>query len=442
MNKANSTLRMIAELVIMGALIVGLGLGIQALLRQASPREAGEGQAAGQPYPPPAAAPTSTPEGYPPPPGPPPASTQFPPLQTGNRDPYPMGPALPTLTPYPSSTLDPGPTPTAVPLVMPAADAAGMIYYLASAGEGRVMRYGLAVDAKGAALNAADPLSEALDAAWEEAYPSPDGSRIIFLGEWCGSAIFYQHSRSVEPTFGNRIRPCEDFFDWHPDGSQVLLGLGPIARLWLVDTDTWEDIPLFVPVFGSVDGGAVSPDGRQVVFSYGGDLWMVNADGREARKVFALGSAAYHFAWSPDGATIAFTRNGLMLMDGNGENVRSLEKVTIPPWRVAPRWSPDSRYLLIMRTDPQAYRVPWEPEAFEGASLYLVDVQAGTERPLAADGKGGSLDPAWSPDGSQVVFASNRGGTPELWVVNLDGGNLRQLTNDGRMARFPVWVRP
>jgi Tol biopolymer transport system component len=38
-------------------------------------------------------------------------------------------------------------------------------------------------------------------------------------------------------------------------------------------------------------------------------------------------------------------------------------------------------------------------------------------------------DPTWSPDGSQILFASNRSGTNQLWVANLDGSGLKQVSD-------------
>jgi Tol biopolymer transport system component len=75
------------------------------------------------------------------------------------------------------------------------------------------------------------------------------------------------------------------------------------------------------------------------------------------------------------------------------------------------------------------------------AAIYLVDVEAGTSRPLLPKETAGNFDPTWSPDGSQMAFVSTRSGNSEIWVANVDGTNLRQLTNAGQFVRFPYWRR-
>jgi Tol biopolymer transport system component len=48
--------------------------------------------------------------------------------------------------------------------------------------------------------------------------------------------------------------------------------------------------------------------------------------------------------------------------------------------------------------------------------------------------------PRWSPDGRRIAFASDRSGNYEIWTINADGTNLRQLTfNSERGASFPLW---
>ncbi|NJN83135.1 MAG: hypothetical protein HC802_13180 [Caldilineaceae bacterium] len=72
----------------------------------------------------------------------------------------------------------------------------------------------------------------------------------------------------------------------------------------------------------------------------------------------------------------------------------------------------------------------------------MIDVETGKERLLLNDHSTGHIDPAWSPDGTQIVFASTRSGTSEIWVVNVDGSNLRQISDTGEsLVRYPFWTR-
>jgi TolB protein len=48
-------------------------------------------------------------------------------------------------------------------------------------------------------------------------------------------------------------------------------------------------------------------------------------------------------------------------------------------------------------------------------------------------------DPAWSPNAQQIAFSSNRGKGSDIYIMNIDGSGLRQLTNDGFDDRRPRW---
>jgi len=50
-----------------------------------------------------------------------------------------------------------------------------------------------------------------------------------------------------------------------------------------------------------------------------------------------------------------------------------------------------------------------------------------------------SAPPAWSPDGKQVAFVSLQDGDDEIFVVNVDGSDLRQLTNNSDKDEMPAW---
>src|SRR5436190_15059056 len=49
------------------------------------------------------------------------------------------------------------------------------------------------------------------------------------------------------------------------------------------------------------------------------------------------------------------------------------------------------------------------------------------------------IEPAWSPDGSQIAFTSDRDGNREIYVMDADGGNLVNLTQDPAADQQPAW---
>jgi TolB protein len=53
---------------------------------------------------------------------------------------------------------------------------------------------------------------------------------------------------------------------------------------------------------------------------------------------------------------------------------------------------------------------------------------------------GADNSPSWSPDGTRIVFASNRGGEMDLWVMNADGSNPVQITNTVESESHPAWA--
>jgi TolB protein len=155
-----------------------------------------------------------------------------------------------------------------------------------------------------------------------------------------------------------------------------------------------------------------------------------------------------HFALSPDGQQVAFNgsdetpeNRGLMEMNADGSGMRLLSPNLSGSYPASLAWSPDSR-TIAFRTYIQTPATVIEdiPKDFKNMTIHFIDVESGIEHPLLADGSIGHIDPAWSPDGSLIAFTSIRSGNSEIWLVNADGTNLRQLTHHGQLARYPVWL--
>jgi len=71
--------------------------------------------------------------------------------------------------------------------------------------------------------------------------------------------------------------------------------------------------------------------------------------------------------------------------------------------------------------------------------LYTLPAAGGEMKPLAT-GMAWDFQPRYSPDGRQIVFISDRGGSDNIWIMNADGSNPRALTREKRyMFGSPAW---
>ncbi|HET9314505.1 MAG TPA: hypothetical protein VFQ51_02905, partial [Vicinamibacteria bacterium] len=114
----------------------------------------------------------------------------------------------------------------------------------------------------------------------------------------------------------------------------------------------------------------------------------------------------------------------LYVMDYDGYNPR---RVTVNrSLNILPAWNPDGRslaYVSYRQGQPDVFVA----SIFEGRSTNLTN------------GRGQSFAPAWSPDGKRVAYSSNRGGNMDIWVANADGSGARRLTDSAALDTAPTW---
>jgi len=215
------------------------------------------------------------------------------------------------------------------------------------------------------------------------------------------------------------------------DGKQrdiYLMSVSGTDRIPLTFDAGWDNWPSWSP-----DGMHLTFTCRAPVAGLGGGICRINADGSE-REVLTS-SNDWEPSWSPDGRYIAFAsqRDGnpeIYMMNADGTDQRRLTHFEYEDWQAA--WSPDSTRLAFAR----GRGGNWD--------IYIMDVSDGgiqgdAEVVRLTDNDAADGFPAWSPDGNRIVFSSERDGTEEIYIMNADGSDQQRLTFNDVDDTFPRW---
>ncbi|HEX9992397.1 MAG TPA: hypothetical protein VGB14_05665 [Acidimicrobiales bacterium] len=278
----------------------------------------------------------------------------------------------------------------------------GRIVYVAATGFGTNSTYDIHVmnaDGTGDVNLTPDPTpedgvddSQELDPVW-----SPDGTRIAFIS--------------------NRV------IETNPDGNYEVFAMDAdganVTQLTFAEPEFgWEFYQSYEPNW--------SPDGTQIAFNgyraWGSsEIFTVPTDGSGTEFHVTDGvdpANKWEPRWSPDGSVILFTwgwdaySQDLHTINPDGTNEVDLTPDTINTSERNPAWSPDGTRIAF-RTDRDCCGLP--PN--ENAEIYVMEYPSGALTRVTDDP---ALDesPTWSPDGSQIIFTSLRGGGYDLYVVD------------------------
>ena len=242
------------------------------------------------------------------------------------------------------------------------------------------------------------------------------GNKEIFVMDYDGAGqrrITGHHSTSMSPA-------------WSPGGGAIAYTSffnGP-PGIYLADLTSGRKRPIVAS--GSLNTSpSFSPDGRRIAFARSLDgnveIFTADLDGGNLRRLTSSNAIDTNPAWSPKGGDIAFTssRAGnphLYLMDAEGANQRRL--TFDGTYNDGAAWSPEGDLVAYTsRRDGQ---------------FQIAVTNVGTlETQVLTSGPGENESPTFSPDGRKIAFSSRRSGRKQIYVMDLDGGNLRQLTTEG-----------
>jgi Tol biopolymer transport system component len=175
---------------------------------------------------------------------------------------------------------------------------------------------------------------------------------------------------------------------------------------------------------------AWSPNGRTIVFSRQGDLFTMSKRGRAVRRLTRTAVREVDAAWSPDGRRLAFERGRfgreqIYVMSSDGSSLRRITSnracARDPAWAEG-----GARIVFLVCTGP--------------ASLMSIRADGTDLRPVESNPPFDDSDyqPAVSPNGKRLVFTRTVSDTnqTELWIADADGGHPRRLIRDAAQA---VW---
>lgn len=171
--------------------------------------------------------------------------------------------------------------------------------------------------------------------------------------------------------------------------------------------------------------------------------YIMRADGSEAQLappdvIYNVSQLYQQQQWSPDGVQFVYVEH---VSDQASTNVFKVRSDLPATW---------DRDVMLTDYTGTEYDPVWSPDGQSIAfvanhtgndEIWLMNQDGGNQRQLTFNDWPWDKHPSFSPDGKQIVFYSNRTGGRQVWVMNIDGSGQTNLSNNSAEEWDPIWIR-
>lgn len=298
------------------------------------------------------------------------------------------------------------------------------------------------------------PFSYPVNCGLYDTFPAPIGSTLaIELSCPNGQSVLFLDTSTAAITLPF---PSTDshFLAWQSDGLAAYLKTDLLTNPRIIRTfvSGAQDV-LAINEF--TYDLAAKPNSRDFTFTfsrglgYGSEIHLAQHDPRNTQQFYADPYNYLSFArFSPDGKQIAFikvpdsqtpfTVGELWAMDADGSNARKLADADAGHGYAA-NWSPDgTRIAFVVRENPEDESADQSSEALI-SNIYILEVESGKWTQVTRFENARVETPHWSPDGNTLAFNAVVDGRITVFLADLASGEVRPLVTES--ACCPAWMR-